>query len=132
MRSVHKQWVWLDPQIIYSVHEEQLTEHGGLAGIRDKALLESALGRPQNLANYDEPDVADLAASYGLGIAKNHPFIDGNKRTAYVACELFLVLNGYRLESSDADSVITMLQVAAGDLAESEFAAWIRQNILPR
>ena len=94
-----------------------------------KGLMDSALGRPLNLAAYGEPDVADLAAAYGVGLAKNHPFVDGNKRTAFVAVELFLALNGYELVASDADCVLTMLAVAAGDIDEAAFAAWIRNNV---
>jgi death-on-curing protein len=122
-------WVWVERDIMLAVHDEQLEEHGGLSGLRDMGLFESAMERPKNLAAYESPDVSDLAASYGCGLAKNHPFLDGNKRTAYVAMELFLVLNGYQLMSSDADSVLTMLQVAAGDMSEKAFAKWIRNNI---
>jgi len=106
----------------------QLAEHGGGAGIRDAALLDSALSRPLNLAIYGEPDAAALAASYGYGIARNHSFIDGNKRTALVAAELFLRMNGWQLVVSDADCVLTMLAVAAGDITEEEFAAWVRAH----
>lgn len=119
-------WVWLDPAVLRAVHDEQLAEHGGAPGTRDEGLFESALARPQHLASYGEPDVADLAACYGFGIARNHPFIDGNKRTAFVAVELFLELNGFELEADDAACVMTMLAVAAGELDEAAFAAWIR------
>ena len=122
-------WVWLDIDVLHAVHDEQLSEHGGLAGLRDRGLFESALDRPKNLAAYESPDAAGLAACYGCALAKNHPFNDGNKRTAYVATELFLVLNGYQLTSSDADSVLTMLGVASGDISEQAFAQWIRNNI---
>jgi death-on-curing protein len=115
-----------------AVHEEQLAEHGGGTGVRDANLLASAMARPQQLANYAEPDAADLAASYGVGIARNHPFVDGNKRTAFVAVELFLALNGYALTATDADCVFTMLDVAMGKLEEAAFAAWIREHIQPR
>lgn len=124
-----RDWVWLDPNVMLAVHEEQLAEHGGGAGVRDPNLLGSALARPQQLANYAEADAADLAASYGVGIARNHPFIDGNKRTAFVALELFLALNGFALAATDADCVFTMLDVATGTLAEADFAAWIRQHL---
>jgi death-on-curing protein len=113
------------------VHEEQLAEHGGLAGLRDANALESAVARAEQLAYYGTPDAADLAAAYGFGIARNHPFSDGNKRTAFVAVELFLALNGYELVATDADCVITMLGVAAGDTVESVFANWIRTHIQP-
>ena len=121
-------WVWLDPQVLRAVHEEQLAEHGGASGTRDDGLLESALARAQHLAAYDDPDVARLAAAYGFGIARNHPFVDGNKRTAYVAVELFLDLNGHVLDASDADCVLTMLAVADGSMTEARFAAWIRRH----
>lgn len=121
-------WVWLDPAVLRAVHDEQLAEHGGAPGTRDEGLFESALARPQHLASYGEPDVADLAACYGFGIARNHPFIDGNKRTAFVAVELFLELNGFELEADDAACVMTMLAVAAGELDEAAFAAWIRSR----
>ena len=121
-------WVWLDPSVIHAVHDEQLGEHGGAAGLRDVGLLESALARPMQLAAYGEPDAASLAAAYGFGLAKNHPFVDGNKRTAFVAVELFLMLNGWELAASDADCVIAMLHLAAGDRSEEQFADWLRVN----
>ena len=98
------------------------------AGTRDAGLLESALARSQNLEAYGNPDFADLAAAYGYGIARNHPFVDGNKRTAFVAVELFLTINGYRLIAGDAECVMTMLAVAAGDIDEPTFATWIREH----
>ena len=121
-------WVWIDAAVIRAVHDEQLAEHGGAAGTRDEGLLESALAKPRNLVAYGSPDVADLAAAYGCGIARNHPFIDGNKRTAFVAVELFLALNGHELVASDADCVTTMLAVAAGELDEAGLAAWLRRH----
>lgn len=123
-----RKWVWLDPQVLLAIHEEQLAEHGGAAGTRDLGLLESALARPQHLTVYEKPDAAALAAAYGYGIARNHPFVDGNKRTAYVAVELFLDLDGYELSAGDADCVMTMLALAAGDLDEATFAGWLRAN----
>ena len=124
-----RNWRWLNADVMLAVHEEQLVEHGGGTGVRDPNMLASALGRPQQLANYAEPDAADLAASYGFGIARNHPFVDGNKRTAFVAVELFLALNGYALAATDADCVFTMLDVATGTLPEADFAQWIRQHL---
>ena len=121
-------FVWIDAAVVHAIHEEQLAEHGGSAGLRDEGLLESALARPQNLASYGGPDVAACAAAYGYGLSRNHPFIDGNKRTAFVSVELFLFLNGYVLEAADADCVLTMLRVAEGSISEEDFAAWIRQN----
>lgn len=125
-------WRWIDRAVLIAVHEIQLADHGGGAGLRAAALLESALARPLNLAACGEPDAAALAAAYGYGIARNHAFIDGNKRTAWVAAELFLRLNGWQLVSTDADCVFTMLAVAAGELSESEFAAWLRAHAGPR
>ncbi len=125
-------WVWIDPRVLLAVHEEQLAEHGGAGGTRDLALFESALARPRNLALYGEPDAADLAASYGCGIARNHPFIDGNQRTAFVAVELFLALNGQALCADDAECVVTMLAVAAGSPDEAAFAAWLRSHTQAR
>lgn len=125
-------WRWIDSQLILAVHEEQLAEHGGGSGLRDANLLASALARPEQLAHYGKPDIADLAAAYGYGLARNHPFVDGNKRTAFVAMELFLALNGYELRATDAECVVHMLELAAGHLPESDFASWIRSNIQPQ
>jgi death-on-curing protein len=121
-------WRWIDHAVLIAVHEMQLAEHGGGAGLRDLALRESALAKPLNLAAYGEPDACALAAAYGYGIARNHAFIDGNQRTAFVAVELFLRLNDWQLVASDADCVLTMLAVATGDITESEFADWLRQH----
>lgn len=128
------EWVWLNRAVIIAIHELQLAEHGGGTGVRDAGLLDSALGKPQQLNNYGEPppDAAALAASYGYGISRNHPFIDGNKRTGYVAAELFLRLNGWRLNADDASCVVTMLAVAAGDITEEAFAAWLRAHAVAR
>lgn len=125
-------FVWIDTAVVHAIHEEQLAEHGGSTGLRDQGLLESALARAQHLASYGEPDVAACAAAYGFGLSRNHPFVDGNKRTAYVAVELFLFLNSYFLEAADADCVPTMLRVAEGSLSEEDFAAWIRDNSAKR
>lgn len=125
-------WIWLDRRVMLAVHEEQLAEHGGASGVRDEGMFDLALSRPLNLAAYGSPDVAALGASYGFGLARNHPFVDGNKRTAFVAVELFLWLNGWQLVADDAQCVLTMLSLAAGDMAEDEFAQWLRQHIQPR
>lgn len=125
-------WIWIDTAVLLAVHDEQLTEHGGISGIRDTGMFESAIDRAKNLAAYGEPDAAQLAAAYGYGLAKNHPFLDGNKRTAFVAVELFLALNGYDLQASDADCILTMLSVAAGDIDEQTFADWIRSHSVKR
>jgi death-on-curing protein len=129
MTAPTKPWVWIASNVLYAVHDEQLAEHGGLVGLRDANALESAIARAQQLAHYGSPDVADLAAAYGFGIARNHPFSDGNKRTAFVAAELFLALNGHDLTADDADCILTMLRLAAGDTEEAAFAQWIRQHL---
>jgi death-on-curing protein len=125
-------WVWLNSAVVIAVHEAQLAEHGGGAGVRDQNLLASALSRPQNLAAYGESDVSDLAAAYGFGISRNHAFIDGNKRTGFVAAVMFLRLNDYNLVTDDTSKVLTMLAVAAGDISEAEFAAWIRLHAVKK
>lgn len=124
-------WVWIEESVVWAIHEAQLAEHGGSAGVRDAGLLASALARPRNLAGYGAPDAADLAAAYGFGIARNHPFIDGNKRTAFVCAELFLMLNGVALTADNPSCVTTVLALAAGDLPEADFAAWLRSNAAP-
>jgi len=124
-------WVWLDAAVLRAVHNEQLADHGGLAGVRDEDLLESAIARPRQVAAYGEPDVADLAGACGWGLARNHPFADGNQRTAFVAAELFLDRNGRALEADDVACVLTMLAVATGELSEPDFAAWIRKHMRP-
>jgi death on curing protein len=129
MTAPTKPWVWIASDVLYAVHDEQLAEHGGLPGLRDANALESAIARAQQLAHYGSPDVAGLAAAYGYGIARNHPFSDGNKRTAFVAVELFLALNGHELTADDADCIMTMLRMAAGDTEEAAFAQWIRQHL---
>jgi death-on-curing protein len=125
-------WRWIKEDSVLAIHEEQITEHGGLAGVRDLALLQSALARPQHRAEYENPDAADLAAAYAVGIARNHPFLDGNKRTAWVVSETFLLKSGYVLGAGDHEGVTTMLAVAEGSMPEPEFAAWLRANIQPR
>lgn len=122
---------WLSKAAILAIHDEQLAEHGGGTGVRDDGLLESALARPRNRFAYDAAvDLATLAAAYAFGLARNHPFIDGNKRTAFVAAELFLDLNGMVLAASDADCVLTMLRLAAGEIGEEAFADWLRTNAI--
>lgn len=125
-------WVWIDAAVLRAVHEEQLVEHGGAPGVRDIGLFESALARHRHLAMYGEPDLADLAAAYGYGLARNHPFVDGNKRTAFVAIELCLLLNGQQLAADDAACVLTTLALAAGELTEDELAAWLRRHMTAR
>jgi death on curing protein len=129
MSQSGRTWRWIASDVLYAVHEEQLAEHGGLAGLRDANALESAVARPEQLAHYGTPDIAELAAAYGFGIARNHPFSDGNKRTAFVAVELFLALNGYALTADDSDCILTMLSLAAGHMEEAVFAQWIRTHV---
>jgi death-on-curing protein len=123
---------WGDSDVVLAIHEEQLAEHGGADGVRDMGLLESALARPQNLLAYGSPDVADLAAAYAAGIARNHPFIDGNKRTAWVVAETFVELNGSEIAADDAGAYEVMLSLAEGRIDESAFAAWMRPQIKPQ
>jgi death-on-curing protein len=125
-------WVWLDRAVLIAAHDEQLAEHGGAAGFRDEGLFDSALARPLNLAAYESPDVCALAASYAVALAKNHPFLDGNKRTAFVAMELFLWLNSHELDASDAECVLAMLNIAASEWDEVTLAAWLRERVVPR
>lgn len=121
-------WRWIDKRALLLLHDESLAEHGGASGLRDEGLLDSALARPLNLAAYGTPDLADLAASYAVGIAKNHALVDGNKRAAFLSLGVFLALNGYRLRATPADATVTMLAVAAGEIDEPGLAAWIRAN----
>ena len=122
-------WIWVTLPVAEAIHAEQLAEHGGGEGVRDIRLLDSAMARPQNLAAYGDPDAAALAASYAYGIARNHPFVDGNKRTAAVISETFLMLNGYALTASDAELVVVVLALAAGELSEEELADWLRAHV---
>jgi death on curing protein len=119
-------WHWVERQALLLLHDESLAEHGGASGLRDEGLFDSALAHPPNLEAYDNPDFADLAAAYGAGLAQNHPFVDGNKRAAFLAVGLFLYVNGYRLNAAQAEATVTMLSLAAGELEEAAFAAWIR------
>jgi death on curing protein len=123
------EWTWIDRDVLLAAHDEQLQEHGGATGIRDEGLFDSALARPQNLAAYGEPDTSALAASYAFGLAKNHAFVDGNKRIALVALELFLELNGFELAAEDAQCVIVILSLASGAFSEDDLAAWIRRHL---
>jgi len=123
--------VWLLEETLTAIHHRQIAEHGGSEGLRDEGLLLSALARPQNLLAYGEPapDLASLAAAYAYGIARNHPFVDGNKRTALVAARTFLILNGVDLEATQDDKVLTFLNLAGGAISEEELADWIRKRI---
>ena len=125
-------WRWIDKRLLLILHDENLAEHGGASGLRDEGRLDSALARPLNLLACGDPDTADLAAAYGVGLAKNHAFVDGNKRVAFLAVGLFLALNGYRLNAAQADATLTVLSVASGEMDEPAFARWIRANCVPR
>lgn len=122
---------WLLKSVVLAIHGEQLAEHGGLSGLRDEAKLDAALDRPQNLLAYGHPDIFDLAAAYAFGICQGHAFIDGNKRTAFVATELFLLLNGYELVATDAECVATWLSLADARLDEPAIAQWLRDKCRP-
>jgi death-on-curing protein len=123
---------WIDKRVLLLLHGESLAEHGGLPGLRDEGLLDSALARPLNLVAYGRPDFADLAAAYGCGLAQNHPFADGNKRAAFLAVGLFLALNGARLQATQLEATQVMLAVAAGEIEAAAFAAWLRAHLVPR
>ena len=123
-------WKWIDPKTVQAVHEYQLAEHGGLDGFRDGGLVDSALARPQNLSAYGDPDAVDLAAAYAYGLAKNHGFADGNKRTARVAARLLLADNGGALRFDGMDAVRMVEALAAGTLNEAEVAEWFRARIV--
>jgi len=125
-------WRWIDQRTLVLLHDESLAEHGGASGFRNEGLLQSALARAPNLAHYGEPDLAALAACYGVGLAKNHAFMDGNKRSAFLAVGLFLALNGHRLLASQTEATLVMLDVAASAIDEDGFAAWIRDHVTAR
>ena len=125
-------WRWVDRKLLALLHDESLAMHGGASGIRDEGLLDSALAPAPNLAAYGEPDLADLAASYAYGLAKNHPFVDGNKRAAFLSVGMFLGLNGHRLTASQAEATVAVFGLAAGDIDEPTFAAWLRERTAPR
>jgi death-on-curing protein len=121
---------WVNRQALVLLHDESLAIHGGASGLRDEGLFESALARPENLAAYGTPDVFECAAAYAFGLAKNHPFVDGNKRAAFLATGVFLRINGYRLNVRQADAVAAVLALAAGNLSEPDFAAWLRAGCM--
>lgn len=121
---------WLSPAVVLAIHDEQLAEHGGASGLRDEGHLDSALARPRNVVEYDaDADLAAIAAAYAPGLARNHPFIDGNKRLSLVVTETFLLLNGYQLIADDAECLHVWLAMASGTLGDAEFTAWLRANI---
>ena len=122
---------WISKQDALAIHAEQLAEHGGLTGVRDDGALSSALARPENLYAYGDPDLAALGAAYAFGIARNHPFTDGNKRTSFVVCLTFLALNGAELLVDDAGNIATWLALAEGSLDEATLADWLRARMRP-
>lgn len=124
-------WIWLDIEAVCAAHDAQIMEHGGLHGISDRGLLEAGLARPQHLAAYEEPDVTRLAAAYAVGIARNHPFLDANKRTAMTAMIMFLWLNGYKCLYEEIAFFPVMLQLATGEMSETDLAAWLAAGCAP-
>ncbi len=124
--------IWLNERLVRTIHAEQLAEHGGGEGVRDVGLLLSALARPLNHSEYADAAIPELAAITAIALARNHPFIDGNKRTAYVALEVFLELNGYDFTASDAESVVVMMALAASELSDEEFIDWVRMHAIPK
>lgn len=124
--------VWLDADVALAIHDRQLAEHGGGVGVRAPDMLESALGRPQNNWAYGEEDRCALAASYAFGVARNHPFVDGNKRTAWVLARLFIALNNVQLAFTSEEAISTVLALAAGELSEDELADWFRTHLAPK
>lgn len=123
---------WISPAVVYAIHDKQLAEHGGVSGIKDRNLIESALARPQQQATYGNPppDAADLAAAYAFGIVRNHGFNDGNKRIAWILARLFLALNGCTLQFDRSEAYVSVMSLSAGNLSEQEFAEWLRQRIV--
>lgn len=128
MSLLGEQWRWISLPVILAIHSRQISEHGGIDGIRDLGLLESALARPQNLAAYKNPTVFDLAAAYGFGLASNHPFLDGNKRTAFVTTRLFLSLHGWIVTAPPQEKIDIFLKLAAGKLSEQDLSLWLKNS----
>lgn len=127
-----KSWRWVRADVVHAIHDAQLAEHGGPPGVRDEGALESALARPHKQAAYGKPDASALAAAYAYGLVRNHPFLDGNKRTGWVVARAFLADNGFRLQFDPADAVRTVEALAAGKFSEVELAAWFRERIIRR
>jgi death-on-curing protein len=119
---------WVDRQVLLAIQSELLNRFGGLAGIRDEGLLDSAINKPKNLFAYGQPTVFELAASYATGLVKNHPFLDGNKRIGFMAAYVFLGANGWSLEATEEEAVLETLALAAGERAEADYAAWLARN----
>lgn len=125
-------WTWIGPAVVLAIHDQQLAEHGGMSGIRDMGLLESALARPAQPEAYGDADVFDLAAGYAHGIVRNHPFVDGNKRTAYVVCMLFVRLHGFDINTSGPDRVILFERLGEGGVQREELAVWLWEHGISR
>ena len=123
-----KEPVWVLREVVFALHEQSLAQFGGSAGVRDEGLLDSALGKPLNLFAYGKPTLFELAASYAFGIVKNHPFIDGNKRAGFVVAVLFLELNRYTFQATEVDAALRTLSLAAGEMTEAAYAAWLKAN----
>src|SRR5437016_2196594 len=123
-----RQPIWVLREVVLILHEQSLAQFGGSLGIRDEGMLDSALARPKNLFSYTKPTPFELAASYGFGLVKNHPFVDGNKRTGFVVAVLFLELNGYRFDGTEADATVTTLGLAAGEISEEQYGSWLKSN----
>ena len=123
-----KEPLWLLREVVSAAHDQSLAQFGGAAGLRDEAMLDSALGKPPNLFGYGKPTLFDLAASYGCGIVKNHPFVDGNKRTGFIAAVVFLELNSYHFQASEVDAALQTLALAAGEVSEAAFSQWLKVN----
>ena len=123
-----KEPVWIGTEFVFVIHEEMLAEFGGSSGIRDRGLLESALGKPKNLFSYGRPSLFDLAAAYAFGIVKNHPFIDGNKRTGFMVAYTFLTRNGLELIASESGAAAAVLGLAANEISEAQFSDWLKDN----
>ena len=123
-----KEPVWVLREVVLMAHEQSLAQFGGSAGVRDEGLMDSALGKPQNLFAYSKPSLFELAASYAFGLVKNHPFIDGNKRTGFVMAVVFLELNGYKFQATEVDATLRTLALAAGEMSESAYAEWLKAN----
>lgn len=127
-----KQPQWVLRSVVFAAHDQSLAQFGGATGLRDEAMLDLALGRPLNLFAYGEPSLFDLAASYGYGIVKNHPFIDGNKRTGFIVAVVFLELNGQAFRASEVDAALQTFALAAGEGSEASYSEWLKVNSSPR
>jgi death-on-curing protein len=123
---------WIRIESVLAAHSKQLAQHGGIEGIRDRGLLESALSRPRNLFAYQTPDLAALASGYAFGIVRNHPFLDGNKRTALATCRAFLLLNGFAIDATQDEKAFQILRLAASEISEEQFSEWLRERLVPR